>query len=58
MKTSTCILCLLVLIVVVTLTKRREPFGMSPGTLTQLQSTSMDNYMPMPTPGSRPYFLV
>lgn len=58
MKTSTCILCLLVLIVVVTLTKRREPFGMSPGTLTQLQSTSMNNSMSMPTPGSRPYFLV
>jgi hypothetical protein len=51
MKTSTCIICLFLLLAVVTVTSHKEAFGMSPGTLTQLQSTSV-------IPRSRPYFLV
>ena len=56
MKTPTCLACLLVLVIVVMITKRMEGFGMSSGTLDQLRSTSTN--MPMPVPGSRPYFLL
>ena len=49
MKTSVCIVCLIVLVITVTVSKRFEGFGMSPGTLDQLKSTSA------PTLDSRPY---
>lgn len=55
MKLSVCITCLLVLVLVITVTTKVERFGMSPGTLTQLQSTSVPDGFVTPLP--RPYFL-
>ena len=61
MKLSVCIVCLIILISTVTVSMKIERFGMSPGTLTQLQSTSIPSIPLDPSNplefGPRPYFL-
>jgi hypothetical protein len=55
MRLSFYITCLIVLTISVLLSSTLETFGMSPGTLTQLQSTSVPSTN---IPITRPYFLV
>ena len=54
MKLNTCIACLIILIITVCITSKLEGVGMSPGTLTQLQSTSVPSNMS----DVRPYFIL
>ena len=54
MKLNTCIACLIILIITVCITSRLEGCGMSSGTLTQLQSTSVPSNMS----DARPYFIL
>ena len=56
MKVSFCIACIVVLTIVITLTSRNEAFGMSPGTLDQLSSTSVPSYDTQPI--QEGYFLL
>lgn len=51
MKLSVCLVCLVILVTTVILSTKVERFGMSPGTLDQLQSTSVQSQ-------PRPYFLL
>ena len=64
MKLSVCIVCLIILIITVTASMKIERFGMSTGTLMQLQSTSVPSVTSVPSIssdpiefGPRPYFL-